>query len=82
MPYPDPMEAGRLLNGEKPATQWFYVRHGRQHGPISSVELRIAAHIGFLGPDDMVQRKGRNIWVLARAIPGLFEKTGSRAQAS
>ena len=44
------------------------------YGPVSSTELRAAAHLGFLGPDDLVYRKDRGGWVVASKIHGLFKK--------
>lgn len=58
---------------ESPAAEWFYVQRGETYGPVSSAELLAAAHLGFLGPDDMVLRQGRSRWVHARSVPGLFE---------
>ena len=55
-------------------SEWFYTQHGETYGPVSSTELRAAAHLGFLGPDDLVCRKDRGSWVVARKIHGLFKK--------
>lgn len=56
-------------------SEWFYVQRGETYGPVSSADLSAAAHLGFLGPDDLVRRSGRTNWVLARSIPGLFIAT-------
>jgi len=52
---------------------WFYVQRGETYGPVSSTDLRAAAHLGFLRPDDMVRRSGRTDWVTARSVCGLFK---------
>ena len=56
------------------AVEWFYARRGATYGPVSSIDLRAAAHLGFLGPEDLVRRAGRMDWIFARMIPGLFEE--------
>lgn len=56
------------------ATKWFYVQHGETYGPVSSADLRAAAHLGFLGQDDLVRRSDQTAWVPARNVSGLFKK--------
>jgi hypothetical protein len=57
-------------------SSWFYIQHGETYGPVSSMDLRAAAHLGFLGPDDMVCRKDTGKWVAARLVHGLFKDAG------
>ena len=57
-----------------PSFEWFYTQQGEIYGPVSSTDLRAAAHLGFLGPDDMVRRSDRTDWVAARSVHGLFKK--------
>lgn len=52
---------------------WFYTQRGETYGPVTPRELRAAAHLGFLGPDDLVRRNDREPWMMARSVPGLFE---------
>lgn len=52
---------------------WFYVQRGEMYGPVSSADLCAAAHLGFLGPDDMVRRSDKTFWVAARAVHGLYK---------
>lgn len=63
--------------GEPTATpgrsEWFYVQRGETYGPVCSSDLRAAAHLGFLGPDDLVRRADRADWVAARSVHGLFK---------
>lgn len=56
------------------SAEWFYARRGATFGPVSAVDLRAAAHLGFLGPEDFVRKEGRTDWVLARTIRGLFKE--------
>ena len=59
--------------------EWFYTQHGEMYGPVSSVELRAAAQLGFLGPGDLVRRQGQREWTIARALPGLFSAVERKA---
>ena len=52
--------------------EWFYTQRGETYGPVSATDLCAAAHLGFLGPDDMVRRANHKTWVPARRIQGLF----------
>lgn len=58
------------------AVEWFYTQRGETYGPVSATDLRAAAHLGFLGPDDLVCRTDRSKWVAARSIYGLFKEAG------
>lgn len=58
----------------EPGAEWFYTQHGETYGPVSSNDLRAAAHIGFLGPNDFVRRNGDTVWRTARSIRGLFKE--------
>ena len=51
---------------------WFYEQRGERFGPVSSADLIAAAHLGFLGPDDLVRRSEASTWVAAREVRGLF----------
>lgn len=54
--------------------EWFYTQRGETYGPVSSTDLRAAAHLGFIGPDDLVRRKDNATWITARLISGLFRE--------
>lgn len=56
------------------ASRWFYVQHGETYGPVTSADLRAAAHLGFIGPDDLVRRCDRSDWVAAHSLRGLFKR--------
>ncbi len=55
------------------AIEWFYRQEGTTYGPVSSLDLRAAARLGFLGPDDHVLRYGQDTWVPARSVRWLFK---------
>jgi epoxyqueuosine reductase QueG len=59
---------------DREQSEWFYTQRGETYGPVSSTELRAAAHLGFLGPNDLVCRKDRGSWIVASKIHGLFKK--------
>ena len=56
-------------------TKWLYTHRGETFGPVSSTDLRAAAHLGFLGPDDIVCHTADGIWIRAASIHGLFKET-------
>lgn len=53
-------------------SMWFYRHRARKYGPISTSELKAAAHLGFLHPMDAVLCKGQTAWFMARSLPWLF----------
>ncbi len=71
-------QPGSARRGAKAATatgsEWFYIQRGETYGPVSSRDLCAAAHLGFLGPDDLVRRADDLRWMAAGTIHGLFEK--------
>ena len=59
---------------DREQSEWFYTHRGETYGPVSSTELRAAAHLGFLGPTDLVCHKNLGSWVVASKIHGLFKE--------
>lgn len=51
--------------------QWVYRRCSSVHGPLTLQELRAAAYLGFLRPDDLVRDMATEHWVAARSIEPL-----------
>jgi hypothetical protein len=51
---------------------WYYVRGGKQTGPVSFDELKSAAAAGQIAPGDLVWQEGTADWVAARTVAGLF----------
>lgn len=49
--------------------QWFIARDGKQHGPISDVEMKKLVEMGHLRPNDLVWRLGFPDW---RPAPSAF----------
>lgn len=60
-------------------TQWFYLKGGNPHGPISGVQLQAMVRSGSLQPTDLVRREGLTKWLPASKVKGLFAKVPSPA---
>lgn len=54
------------------SSMWFYRHRGKLYGPVSLIDLRATAHLGFLQPSDAVLCEGQKKWLVARTITGLF----------
>lgn len=54
------------------AVEWFYRQEGKTYGPMTSLDLRAAARLGFLCPGDDVLCRGQDAWVPAGSIHWLF----------
>jgi len=60
-------------NTSNSPTQWFYTRHGTQHGPVAESELQRLAQSGSLTPEDLVWNSLiGDRWVSASTIEHLF----------
>jgi GYF domain 2 len=67
------------------ASEWYIARDGNKVGPLSSAQLRELAKTGQLKPADMLWKKGKEKWVTASTINGLFQsdpETSSIVKAS
>lgn len=66
------------------AQRWYYVREGKEIGPVTSGDLRRIAAAGALAPEDPVRREDRTKWIPAREIKGLFDERimAKRARAA
>lgn len=59
--------------GSAKIRRWLYRRCGRLQGPLTFEDLRAAAYLGFLKPDDLVRDPRTETWVEARTLPALQE---------
>lgn len=57
------------MTGATNDIQWYIARDGKQHGPISDVEMRTFVDLGHLKPTDLVWRAGFPDW---RPAPMVF----------
>ena len=57
------------MTGQQPDIQWYIARDGKQHGPLSEVEMRTFVAQGHLKPTDLIWRPGFADW---RPAPAVF----------
>jgi len=55
--------------------EWFYMRLGKQVGPLTSEQLKDFARRGIIMPSDQIWKKGMADWVKAGRVKGLFPRT-------
>ncbi len=80
------------MTGQQPDIQWYIARDGKQHGPLSDVEMRTFVSQGHLKPTDLIWRPGFADWRPAPAVfpfqapeapaprPGVMRPTGPSAR--
>jgi hypothetical protein len=56
------------MSGTDTNFQWFIARDGRQHGPVSDVEIRKLVELAHLKPTDLVWRQGFSDWRAAASV--------------
>ena len=59
--------------------EWFFMRDGIKHGPISSKQLKELADSGKIQPTDLIWKQGFSDWRPAAILTVLFDPTGDRA---
>ncbi len=67
------------------AAEWFVNLAGRQHGPVSTPELKRLADEGRITPDTQIRKGAQGAWFRAVRVPGLFDTgkiAGSQANAA
>jgi hypothetical protein len=57
------------MTGQQSDIQWYIARDGKQHGPLSDVEMRTFVAQGHLKPTDLIWRPGFADW---RPAPAVF----------
>ncbi len=57
------------MTGQQPDIQWYIARDGKQHGPLSDMEMRTFVAQGHLKPTDLIWRPGFADW---RPAPAVF----------
>jgi hypothetical protein len=61
------------------AIEWYLARDGRQHGPVTEVELGKIIELGYLRPTDLVWRQGMAEWALAETVLDLTPPASASA---
>mgnify|MGYP002620300548 CR=1 FL=1 len=56
------------MTGSETDIQWFIARDGKQHGPVSDIELKKLVELGHLKPADLVWRQGFSDWRTASSV--------------
>lgn len=61
------------MNGPVTETQWYIARDGKQHGPLTDVEMRTFVAHSYLRPGDLIWRPGMAEWLPApQVFPAVF----------
>jgi tetratricopeptide (TPR) repeat protein len=63
--------------GQRTQSSWFYLKDGRQLGPVSGAALKVLAESGQIRPDFKIWREGLPEWVEARRVRGLFPEAAA-----
>lgn len=56
------------MSGSETDIQWFIARDGKQHGPVSDLELKKIVELTHLKPTDLVWRQGFTDWRAASSV--------------
>lgn len=61
------------MNGPVTETQWYIARDGKQHGPLTDIEMRTFVAHSYLRPGDLIWRPGMSEWMPApQVFPSAF----------
>jgi GYF domain 2 len=62
------------MNGQPVDTQWYIARDGKQHGPLTDIEMRTFVAHSYLRPADLIWRPGMAEWLPApQVFPAVFQ---------
>lgn len=62
-----------VMNGPVTETQWYIARDGKQHGPLTDIEMRTFVAHSYLRPGDLIWRPGMAEWMPApQVFPAVF----------
>ncbi len=67
------------MTGQANETQWYIARDGKQHGPLTEVEMRTFIAHSYLRTADLIWRPGMAEW---QAASGVFPEAFSAAAAA
>jgi hypothetical protein len=71
------------MNGPVSETQWYIARDGKQHGPLTDIEMRTFVAHSYLRPTDLIWRAGMSEWQPAPTVfPAVFPAAGPSPQTS
>lgn len=70
------------MTGQAEDIQWYIARDGKQHGPLTDVELRTFIAHSYLRQTDLIWRPGMSEWQAAPAVfPAAFHGGSEQPQA-
>ncbi len=70
------------MNGQPAETQWYIARDGKQHGPLTDIEMRTFVAHSYLRPADLIWRPGMGEWLPApQVFPAAFQSAPTAAAA-
>jgi GYF domain 2 len=71
------------MNGQPTETQWYIARDGKQHGPLTDIEMRTFVAHSYLRPADLIWRAGMAEWLPApQVFPAAFQNVPASAPAA
>jgi hypothetical protein len=71
------------MTGQAEDIQWYIARDGKQHGPLTDVELRTFIAHNYLRQTDLIWRPGMSEWQAAPAVfPAAFHSGSEQPQAA
>jgi hypothetical protein len=66
------------MTGQNNEAQWYIAREGKQHGPLTDVEMRTFVAHSYLRPTDLIWRPGMPDWQPAPTVfPAVFQPPAS-----
>ena len=70
------------MNVQPTDTQWYIAREGKQHGPLTDIEMRTFVAHSYLRPADLIWRPGMAEWLPApQVFPAAFQAPAPVAPA-
>jgi hypothetical protein len=71
------------MNGQANDIQWYIARDGKQHGPLTDIELRTFVAHSYLRQTDLIWRPGMAEWQAAPTVfPAAFQGQGDAQPAA
>jgi hypothetical protein len=76
-----------IMSGQDSDIQWYIARDGKQHGPLTDVEMRTFVAHSYLRASDLIWRPGMTEWQAAPAafpdaLPGAAQQPAQPVRAS
>ena len=66
------------MNGPVTETQWYIAREGKQHGPLTDIEMRTFVAHSYLRVTDLIWRPGMAEWLPApQVFPAVFQSAAA-----